>query len=153
MLRLCQDSFIFGEATSSHFFRVTSLTQYLLFWSRYFFRASAFLEELSFQNTLLRNSYFFRVANFLIEVPLKCSWSAGIPSCESIIAQSRIIDKVYLISWLREALEPPLFKDRYFFKAVILFRKSYFYQRCCFFRTAHFRLLTSFLSEAFYFVI
>ena len=49
MLRLFQDSFIFGESTSSHFLRVPTSTQQLLFWSSYFFRAAAFFEELPFQ--------------------------------------------------------------------------------------------------------
>ena len=68
MLRLFQDSFIIGEATSSHFFRVTTSTQQLLFGSSYFFRAAAFFEELLFQKSHLfaaviffQNNYFFRV--------------------------------------------------------------------------------------------
>ena len=53
MLRLFEDSFHFGEATSSHFFRITISTQQLIFWSSYFFRAAAFLEELFSQNSHL----------------------------------------------------------------------------------------------------
>ena len=65
MLRVFQDNFTFGEATSSHFFRVTSSTQQLHFGSSYFFKAAAFFsffrtvtfsQQLSFQN-----SFFFRV--------------------------------------------------------------------------------------------
>ena len=65
MLQLFQNSFIFGEATYSHFFRVTTSTQQLLFRSSYFFRAAAFFEELLFQNChFSRRNYFFRTATF-----------------------------------------------------------------------------------------
>ena len=64
MLRLFQDNFIFEEATSSYFFRVTISTQ-LLFRSSYFFRAVAFFEELLFQNShLFVAVIFFRIATF-----------------------------------------------------------------------------------------
>ena len=42
MLPLFQDKFILGEATSSHFFRITASTQHLLFRDSYFFRTAAF---------------------------------------------------------------------------------------------------------------
>ena len=63
--------------------------------------------------------------------------------CVSIIAESRIIDKIYLISWLHKVLwncyflikllseqatssEPLLFKEPFFFQSK-LFRKSYYF--------------------------
>ena len=52
MLPLFQDNFILGEATSSHFFRVTTSTQQLLFRGSYFFVTAAFF-------LLFQNSYFF----------------------------------------------------------------------------------------------
>ena len=63
------DSFIFGKATSSHFFRVTffKVAQESYFWSSSFFRAVAFFGEVLFQNShffsafFFQNSYFFRV--------------------------------------------------------------------------------------------
>ena len=65
MLQLFQNSFIFGEPTYSHFFRVTTSTQQLLFRSSYFFRAAAFFEALLFQNChFSRTNYFFRIATF-----------------------------------------------------------------------------------------
>ena len=69
MLRLFQDSFIFGEATSSHFFRVTISTQQLLSRSSYFFRTAAFLRSsffitVIFSQIFFQNSFFFR-ANIL----------------------------------------------------------------------------------------
>ena len=80
MLRLFQDNFIFGEATFSHFFRVTTSTQQLHFRSRYFFRAAAFFsffrtatfsEQLFFQNSfffrtkILQSSHFLRMRSSL----------------------------------------------------------------------------------------
>ena len=63
-MRLFQDSFIFGEATSSHFFRVTTSTQQLLSRSSYFFRTAAFLRSsffrtVTFSQLLFQNSFFF----------------------------------------------------------------------------------------------
>ena len=64
-LWLFQNSFIFGEASSSHFFRATTSAQQLLFRSSYFFRTAAFFEELLFlEQSFIRSSYFFRVAYF-----------------------------------------------------------------------------------------
>ena len=75
MLPLFQGNFILGEATSSHFFRVTTSTQQLLFRDSYFFRTAAvfpffrtvtFSQELFFQNIfffgakLLQNRHFLR---------------------------------------------------------------------------------------------
>ena len=59
MLRIFQNSFIFGEATYSHFFWVTNSTQQLLF------QSSCFFEELLFQNShFFRSSYLFRTVTF-----------------------------------------------------------------------------------------
>ena len=62
MLPLFQDNFILGEATSSQFFRVTALTQQLIF------GAAISLEQLLFppfsEQSLFRRSYFFRIASF-----------------------------------------------------------------------------------------
>ena len=54
------DSFIFGKATSSKFFRVTffKVSRELLFWSSSFFRAAAFFEEILFQNSHFFSAYF-----------------------------------------------------------------------------------------------
>ena len=62
MLPLFQDNFILREATSSHFFRVTTSTQQLLFRCSYFFRTAAF-SPFS-EQSLFRRSYFFRTASF-----------------------------------------------------------------------------------------
>ena len=77
MLRLFRDSFIFGEAISSHIFRVVTSTQQ----NSYFFRVAVssehllfltviFSEQLLFQGETsteqppLENRKFFRVATF-----------------------------------------------------------------------------------------
>ena len=80
MLPLFKDNFILGEATSSHFFRVTTSIQHLLFRSSYFFRAAAFFsfsravtfsQELFFQNSfffgakLLQSNHFLRIGSSL----------------------------------------------------------------------------------------
>ena len=59
MSRLFRNSFIFGEASSSHFFMVTTLTKQLFFRSSYFFRSSCLLKEFLFQN-----SHFFTAVIF-----------------------------------------------------------------------------------------
>ena len=63
-----QDSFIFGEASSLYFFRVTASTQQLLFRSSYSFRAATVFEEFLFRNSrffaaviFFQNSCIFRV--------------------------------------------------------------------------------------------
>ena len=65
MLPLFQGNFILGEATSSHFFRVTTTTQQLLFRSSYFFRIAAFFSffrTVTFsQKLFFQNSFFFKV--------------------------------------------------------------------------------------------
>ena len=65
MLRLFQDNLMFGEATSSHFFRVTISAQQLLFRRSYVFSAAAFFKSslcrtvTSSQPLFFQNSYFF----------------------------------------------------------------------------------------------
>ena len=86
--RIFKDSYIFEETTFLHFFRVTTSTQKLLFWSSYFFRDAIFSRNFLFKNShlfaaviffriatlseqkfyrqpLLENRYFFRADSFL----------------------------------------------------------------------------------------
>ena len=74
MLPLFQDNFILVEATSSHFFRVTTSTQQLLFRGSYYFRRGAvfsffrtvtFSQELSFQNNFFFGAKFLQSSHFL----------------------------------------------------------------------------------------
>ena len=61
MLPIFQNSFIFGEATYSHFFWVTNSTQQLLFRSSCFFWGTPFSEQSLFSKQLsFQNSYFSR---------------------------------------------------------------------------------------------
>ena len=74
MLPLFQDNFILGEATSSHFFRVTTSTQQLLFRDSYFFRTAAFFpffrtvtfsQDLFFQNSFIFGAKLLQSRHFL----------------------------------------------------------------------------------------
>ena len=64
MFRVFQNNFIFGRATSLHFFRVTTSTKQLHFRSSYFFKAAAFFSffrTVTFsQQLFFQNSFFFR---------------------------------------------------------------------------------------------
>ena len=71
MLRLLQDSFIFGEGISSHFFRVTISIQQFISRSMLFLQSNCFFFRSSFfglvtylLQSFFQNSYFFR-AKFL----------------------------------------------------------------------------------------
>ena len=63
MLPLFQNNFVLVETTSSHFFRVTTSTQQLLFPGSYFFRTApvfSFFRTVTFwQELFFQNSFFF----------------------------------------------------------------------------------------------
>ena len=62
MLPLFQDNFLLGKVTSSHFFRVTTLTQKFLFRGSFFFKTAAFssfFRTVTFSQELFLNSFFF----------------------------------------------------------------------------------------------
>ena len=54
--------FIFGEATSSHIFRVTISKQQLLFRSSYFFKTAAFLGSSVFKRVIYLQQLLFQNA-------------------------------------------------------------------------------------------
>ena len=67
MMLLFQSSFIFGETTSSHIFRVAISTQQLIFRSSYFFKAAVFWvipcseqRHLVFAEVIFSETHFFR---------------------------------------------------------------------------------------------
>ena len=73
-----QDNFLYGDATSSHIFRVTTSTQQLHFRRSYFFQSSCFfllfqsnhfLAELFFQN-----SFFFRANIHFLRIKISSLW-------------------------------------------------------------------------------
>ena len=69
---------------------------------------ATFSEELFFYNTLFQKSYYFTfissatLPTYQSVIKSTCSLNEGVLSCVSIVAQSCVIDKVYLISWLRK---------------------------------------------------
>ena len=88
MLRLFQDSFIFGKATPSHLFRITSSTQQLLFgtatfWADKLFRIkdSFIFGEATFSHlfrvTSLTQQLLFGTATFLAEKLFRIQISAA----------------------------------------------------------------------------
>ena len=125
-LRLFQDSFIFGEATSSHFFRVTTSMQQLLSRSSYFFRTAAFLRSsffrtVTFSQLLFQNSFFFRAKLLQNSHFLRIGRYLGHLLFETAIFGGRI---VYKKRYLQKS---------YFFKAGIsahqLFQESYILEK------------------------
>ena len=111
--QLFQDSFVFGEATSSHFFRVTTSTQQLLSRSSYFFRTAAFLRSSSsrtvtFSQFLFQNSFFFRAK------PLQSKYFLRIGS---YLGQLIFEIAIFLAQELlrkKRSTEELLFQSRYF---------------------------------------
>ena len=118
MLRLFQGSFIFGEATSSQFFRLVLSTQQLPFQSSCFFRAFAFLTS-SFL-LYLQKSYFFE---------------AGTSAQHQLFQKSYILEKcaffrkaIFCIThFFRKAtfLERLLFQDVMFYSTYLSKRATF----------------------------
>ena len=135
MYRFFQDSFIFGETISSHFFRVTTSTQQLLFRSSYFFSAVPFLRRSFFRTVtylqqsffseylLLENRWFFRAFTFAEELLFqKANFrKSNIPHC--LLFQNSYF--LIVATFLKELtfLKDFTFHSNYFFQ------KSYFFRR------------------------
>ena len=152
MLRLFQNSFIFGEATYSHFFRVTTLTQQLLFRSMYFFRAAAFLrsslfleqslfsKQLSFQSSYFSRAKHLPSGHFLrIE---SSSWQ--------LLFRTATILAVVLFK-IKISTEELLFPSRYFCTGLTFSEKLHFGKQLIFQKSkiVHYLLsLESYLSRA-----
>ena len=115
MLPLFQDNFILGEATSSHFFRVTTSTQQLLFRDSYFFRTAAFFP-------------FFRTVNFSQELFFQNSFFFG-----ANLLQSRHVLRISVKKFFTDIT----FRNSYFIwrncsgerylKKQLIFQSRYFY--------------------------
>ena len=126
MLRLFQDSFISREATSSHFFRVTILTQQLLFRSSYFFRVAEFLRS-SFFRTVTSSQQLFFQKNYFFKVKL-------LPSRHFLrtgnsLGQLRFRTSIFLVEKLfriKISTEELLFRSRYFCIALTFSEKLHF---------------------------
>ena len=118
-----QDNFILVEATSSHFFRVTTSTQQLLFRGSYFFRTAAvfsffrtvtFSQELFFQNSfffgakILQSSHFLRIGGSLQQL---------------LFGTAIFSEELFRIKMSKKEL---LFQSRYFCTASTFSKKLYF---------------------------
>ena len=86
MLPLFQDNFILVEATSSHFFRVTTLTQQLLirdscffplFQNSHFFAGVIFSEQLLFRSKNSTEQSLLENRNFFMGVTFRDSFFGG----------------------------------------------------------------------------
>ena len=108
MLRLFQDSFIFGEGTSSHLIRPTASTPQLLFQSSCFFEELLLQNRHSSQHIFSQNDYFFRAS------PLPSSHFLRLGSS---LGQSHYKTATFLtegIFRIKISIEELLFRTRYF---------------------------------------
>ena len=152
MSRLFQESFILGEATSSHFFGVITLLPQLLFQSSCIFRASAFFDQLLFQN----NYHFFAAVIFSEQLLFQSKTSTEqLPLGKKKFFGEATFRNSYLF-WRRNCLEwRYLQKSCYFFEAGTsaqhqLFQKSYILgEKKQFFRKAIFRITHFFWRATF----
>ena len=133
MLRFFQDSFIFVEATSSHFFRVTISTQQFLSQNINFFTTAAFFEGASFSEQSFFRSYFFRIAFFRAKI-LQSSHSLRIGSYLGPLLFGTSIFLAEEQFRIKASTEELLFQSRYFsiastFSRKLLFGKSQYFRK------------------------
>ena len=123
----------------SYFFRVTTLSQQLLFWSRYFVSASLFCWEASFsEQSLFRGSYFFRINTFLRAKPLPSSHFLRIGSFTgSSLEQFLSGIATFLVEDLSRNRIKNIYKSAAFSKQVLL-RRINFFRRATFWEKASF---------------
>ena len=147
MLPHFQDKFILGEATSSHFFRVTTSTQHLLFRDSYFFRTAAFFpffrtvtfsQELFFQNSfffgvkLLQSRHFLRIRSSLRQLLFgTATLSGGTVQDKDILKRANFSRQVLLhsINFFRKAT---FWKNLIFQKAIVRSIYLLFPENCLF---------------------
>ena len=155
MLPLFQDNFIFVEATSSRFFRITTSTQQLLFRGSYLFRTTAvfsffrtvtFSQELFFQNSfffgakILQSSHFLKIGGSLQQL---------------LFGTATFSEELFKIKISKKEL---LFQSRYFYTASafseklhlgkkLIFQKSNIPLYLLFLESCHFRA-TAFSKDA-----
>ena len=120
MLLLFQDGFIFGEATSLHFFRVTTSTQQLLFRSSYFPTAATFLRSSFFKQLFFRNSYLFRAKLLSSSHFLKIGRSLGQLLCRTATFLAEDLFGIKI------SIEEAPFRSRYFYTASTFSEKLHF---------------------------
>ena len=120
MLLLFQDNLIFGEATSSHSFRVTTSTQQLHFRSSYFFRAAAFFSffrTVTFSQQFFQNSFFFRA---------KILQNSHFLRIRSSLWQSLPGTAIFFLFRIKISKKELLFQSRYFCTVSTFSEKVYF---------------------------
>ena len=104
----------FWRSYSSHFFRVTTSTQQLLFWSSYFFRASDFWRSsifrtvTSLQQLFFQNSYLLRAKLLPSNHQLRTASSLG----QLIVGRATFLVEGLLR--IKISTEELLFRSRYF---------------------------------------
>ena len=140
----------------SYFFRVTTLSQQLLFWSGYFVSASLFCWEASFsEQSLFRGSYFFRINTFLRAKPLPSSHFLRIGSFTgSSLEQFLSGIATFLVEDLSRNRIKNIYKSAAFSKQVLtaqhqLFQKSYILGKSQFFRKEILRITSFFWNATF----
>ena len=132
------DSFIFGKATSSHFFRVTffKLPQELLFQTSSFFRAAFFLR--SFFGTVTFSLHFFSFSEQLLfqsETTTEKPHLKNRKFFSAVTFRNRYLQKI--------STEELLFRSRFFCTTSIFSKKqdlgkSYFFRKAIFYITFSF---------------
>ena len=149
MLPLFLDNFILIEATSSHFCRVTTSTQQLLFRGSYFFRTAAVLSFFTFsEQSFFRRSYFFKIASFSERkfYTAGTSWEQKVLYGSYFSEQLFFSEELFRIKISKKEL---LFQSRYF--CTNLFRKGTFWKRLIFqkinFRITYFFWRAVFLEQ------
>ena len=136
----------------SHFYRAATFSKDLTFHSCFLFQTSYFFRTYFYRRDTISQLYFFPQLHFLFISQQLCKLDTnynkivGVLSCVSIIAQSRIRDKVYLISSLHKVLQNCYFLSKLLFhrlfgpcflKAAIPFLQKLRFQKM-FFKTANF---------------
>ena len=135
MLPVFQDNFILIEATSSHFFRVTTSKQQLLFCGSYFFRTAAVLSFFTFSD-----SHFFAGVIFSEQLLFRSENSTKQPLLEN----RKFFTAVTFWNscfFSEELFKIKISKKSYFFKAgtSAQHQKSYIFQKINFHITYFFR--------------
>ena len=127
MLRLFQDSFIFREGTSSHFFRATTSTTQLLF------QSSCFLRISFFRTVIPHSSYFFFQNDYFFSAnPLPSSHFLRIGTS---LGQSLFRTATFLTEGLfriKISIEELLFRTRCFYTASTFSEELHFGKKLIF---------------------
>ena len=121
MFRVFQNNFIFGGATSLHFFRVTTSTKQLHFRSSYFFKAAAFFSffrTVTFsQQLFFQNSFFFRA---------KILQSSHFLRIRSPLCQLLFGTAVFSLFSIKISKKELLFQSRYFWTVSTFSKELHF---------------------------